>query len=62
MEREFENYNKNIEEFDARNVFEYDILRELNKKKYENPERKKEIFIKKIILLSNENKQRQAFN
>ncbi len=62
MEREFENYNKNIEEFDARNIFEYDILKELNRKKFDNSECKKELNIKKIMLFNNENKQRPAFN
>ena len=62
MEREFENYNKNIEEFDARNIFEYDTLKELNRKKYDNTERKKELTPKKIMLFGNEKKQHPAFN
>jgi hypothetical protein len=47
MEREFESYNKNIYDFDARNIFEFDELKELNKLKFqelinreiENPEK-----------------------
>ena len=36
MEGEFENYNKNIDEFDARNIFEFDELKELNRSKFKN--------------------------
>ena len=62
MEREFERYNKNIDEFDARNVFEYDILQELNRKKFNNSESKQKITLKKIKLLKDNNKQHPSFN
>lgn len=53
MEREFESYNKNIDDFDARNIFEFDELKELNRIKFlskENEELKnseKPIFLNK---------------
>lgn len=36
MEREFESYNKNIDDFDARNIFEFDELKELNRRKIQD--------------------------
>ncbi len=36
MEGEFESYNNNIDEFDARNIFEFDELKELNRRKFKN--------------------------
>lgn len=34
MDKDYESYNKNIEDFDARNIFEYETLKELNQKKF----------------------------
>ena len=62
MESEFEYYNKNIDEFDARNIFEFDSLKELNKKEQYNTEEAEESVRKKIRLFREENKFKVLFN
>jgi hypothetical protein len=53
MGREFENYNKNIDEFDARNIFEFDSLKELNLRRFIDFQRKKFQKLKKAERLKN---------
>ena len=60
METEFEYYNKNIDELDARNIFELDMLKELNRKKFFMAEIEKKIRQKEIKM--REDNYRQNFN
>ncbi len=62
MEAEYEHYNKNIDEFDARNIFEFDSFKELNKKEQYNTEELEKLDPKKIRLLREESKFKVIFN
>ncbi len=62
MEAEYEHYNKNIDEFDARNIFEFDSFKELNKKEEYNAEEAENLTPKKIRLFKEENKFKVIFN
>jgi len=62
MEREFEYYNKNIDEFDARNVFEFDMLKELNRRNNINNKSNKKYAVKQFELLKETKKPKISFN
>ena len=62
MEREFESYNKNIDDFDARNIFEFDALKELNKMKIQDEVNEKSENSKKTVFLSKKKIQKYSFN
>jgi hypothetical protein len=62
MEGEFESYNKNIDEFDARNIFEFDELKELNRIKIKNTRNDKKNDSEKNILLIKKNDRRFLIN
>ena len=62
MEREFECYNKNIDDFDARNIFEFDELIEVNRQKYRETLNKEIENSEKSIFLNKRNKQVFSIN
>lgn len=62
MEREFESYNKNIDDFDARNIFEFDELIEVNRQKYRETLNKEIENSEKSIFLNKRNKQIFSIN
>ncbi|MFZ0455803.1 MAG: hypothetical protein WCE54_12530 [Ignavibacteriaceae bacterium] len=62
MEREFESYNKNIDDFDARNIFEFDELKELNRMNIQNEVNKKADKSEKAVFLSKKKIQKYSFN
>lgn len=62
MEREFESYNKNIDDFDARNIFEFDELKELNRQKFQEIINKKIENSEKTIFSNKRNKQGFSIN
>jgi nitrate/TMAO reductase-like tetraheme cytochrome c subunit len=62
MERDFEDYNKDIEEFDARNVFEYDSLKELNRDRTPKINEEQKFKAKRIELYKEEKKRSLTFN
>ncbi len=62
MEREFESYNKNIDDFDARNIFEFDDLKELNRMKIQDEVNEKSDDSEKTVFLSKKKNQRYSIN
>ncbi len=62
MEREFESYNKNIDDFDARNIFEFDELKELNRMNIQNEVNEKADKSEKAVFLSKKKIQKYSFN
>jgi len=62
MEREFESYNKNIDDFDARNIFEFDDLKELNRMKIQNEVNEKSEHSEKTLFLSKKKIQKYSIN
>lgn len=62
MEREFESYNKNIDDFDARNIFEFDELKELNRQKFQEIINKKIENSERTIFSNKRNKQGFSIN
>lgn len=62
MEIEFESYNKNIDEFDARNIFEFDELKELNRQRFQEITNKKLENSEKTIFSNKRKKQRLWIN
>jgi hypothetical protein len=62
MEREFESYNKNIDDFDARNIFEFDDLKELNRMKIQGEENEKSEHSEKALFLSKKKIQKYSIN
>lgn len=55
MEREFEIYNRNIDDFDARNIFEFDELKELNRRKIQEKVNEKSENIEKTVFGNKKN-------
>ncbi|MEJ2614015.1 MAG: hypothetical protein P8Z35_03570 [Ignavibacteriaceae bacterium] len=62
MEREFESYNKNIDDFDARNIFEFDDLIELNRMRIQDKVNEKSENFEKAVFLSNKKNQKYSIN
>jgi hypothetical protein len=62
MEREFESYNKNIDDFDARNIFEFDDLKELNRMKIQNEVNEESEHSEKALFLSKKKIQKYSIN
>ena len=62
MEREFESYNKNIDDFDARNIFEFDELKELNRMKIQDEVNEKIENSEKTIFLGKKKNQIYSIN
>ena len=55
LEREFEIYNRNIDDFDARNIFEFDELKELNRRKIQEKVNEKSENIEKTVFGNKKN-------